>query len=35
MKIETATYQDAIEVMGWFPDKESVMMWGSPYTRYP
>lgn len=35
MKIETATQQDAIEVMDWFPDKESVMMWGSPYTRYP
>jgi ribosomal protein S18 acetylase RimI-like enzyme len=35
MKIETATHQDAIEVMDWFPDKESVMMWGSPYTRYP
>lgn len=35
MKIETATETDAIEIMHWFPDKESVMLWGSPYTRYP
>jgi ribosomal protein S18 acetylase RimI-like enzyme len=35
MKIESASMQDAREVMGWFPDKESVMLWGSPYTRYP
>jgi len=35
MKIETARMEDAREVMTWFPDKESVMLWGSPYTRYP
>jgi ribosomal protein S18 acetylase RimI-like enzyme len=35
MKIENASMQDAREVMNWFPDKESVMLWGSPYTRYP
>ena len=35
MRIETARTEDAREVMNWFPDKESVMLWGSPYTRYP
>lgn len=35
MKIEAASIEDAREVMTWFPDKESVMLWGSPYTRYP
>ena len=35
MKIEAARIEDAREVMTWFPDKESVMLWGSPYTRYP
>ncbi len=35
MRIENASMQDAREVMTWFPDKESVMLWGSPYTRYP
>lgn len=35
MRIETARIEDAREVMNWFPDKESVMLWGSPYTRYP
>lgn len=35
MKIETATRDDAREIMNWFPDAESVMQWGSPYTRYP
>ena len=35
MKIETARMEDAREVMTWFPDKESVMLWGSPYTRSP
>jgi ribosomal protein S18 acetylase RimI-like enzyme len=35
MNIEPATKDDAREIMTWFPDKESVMRWGSPYTRYP
>lgn len=35
MRIENASMQDAREIMSWFPDKESVMLWGSPYTRYP
>jgi ribosomal protein S18 acetylase RimI-like enzyme len=35
MKIEQAQLEDAREIMGWFPDKESVVRWGSPYTRYP
>lgn len=35
MKIEKAQLDDAREVMNWFPDKESVMLWGSPYTRAP
>ena len=35
MKIEIANIEDAREIMGWFPDKESVTRWGSPYTRYP
>jgi ribosomal protein S18 acetylase RimI-like enzyme len=35
MKIETAQIEDAREIMGWFPDKESVTRWGSPYMRYP
>ena len=35
MRIENASIQDAREIMSWFPDKESVMLWGSPYTRYP
>jgi len=35
MQIETARIEDAYEIMGWFPDKESVTRWGSPYTRYP
>lgn len=35
MKIEEARIEDARQVMTWFPDKESVMLWGSPYTRAP
>jgi ribosomal protein S18 acetylase RimI-like enzyme len=35
MKIEIAQIEDTREIMGWFPDKESVTLWGSPYTRYP
>ena len=29
MKIEQAQLEDAREIMGWFPDKESVVRWGS------
>lgn len=35
MKIINADREHAREIMGWFPDKESVILWGSPYTRYP
>ena len=35
MKIEVARMEDVREIMNWFPDKESVMLWGSPYTRWP
>ena len=35
MKIEVARIEDVREIMNWFPDKESVMLWGSPYTRWP
>ena len=35
MRIENASMHHAREIMNWFPDKESVMLWGSPYTRYP
>ena len=35
MHIEPARKEDAREIMRWFPDKESVFLWGSPYTRYP
>ena len=35
MKIESATIEHAREIMGWFPDTQSVTRWGSPYTRYP
>lgn len=35
MHIVTATRDDAREVMTWFPDAESVMLWGSPFTRFP
>ena len=35
MKIITANREHAREIMSWFPDKESVFLWGSPYTRYP
>lgn len=35
MRIETAQAGDVQEIMTWFPDKQSVILWGSPYTRYP
>ncbi|MBT8051097.1 MAG: GNAT family N-acetyltransferase [Gammaproteobacteria bacterium] len=35
MNIEEARVEDAREVMNWFPDKESIMLWGSPYARAP
>jgi ribosomal protein S18 acetylase RimI-like enzyme len=35
MKILNAQLEHAREIMGWFPDKESVIRWGSPYMRYP
>lgn len=35
MNIETAQLDHAREIMGWFPDKESVVRWGSPYMKYP
>ena len=35
MKTEAAQIKHAREIMTWFPDKESVIRWGSPYTRYP
>jgi RimJ/RimL family protein N-acetyltransferase len=35
MKIITADREHAREIMAWFPDKKSVYLWGSPYTRYP
>lgn len=35
MNIIKADSEHAREIMGWFPDKQSVILWGSPYTRYP
>ena len=35
MKTEKAELEHAREIIGWFPDKESVIRWGSPYMRYP
>jgi ribosomal protein S18 acetylase RimI-like enzyme len=35
MQIEQARIEDAREIMRWFPDKESVVRWGSPYMSYP
>jgi len=35
MIIESAQPEHVREIIGWFPDKESVIRWGSPYTRYP
>ena len=35
MKTIPAEIEHAREIIGGFPDKESVMRWGSPYTRYP
>lgn len=31
----TAEIEHARTIIDWFPDKESVVRWGSPYTRYP
>lgn len=35
LHIVPATRDDAREVMTWFTDAESVMLWGSPFTRFP
>jgi ribosomal protein S18 acetylase RimI-like enzyme len=35
MNIEKAQLEHVREIFGWFPDKESVVHWGSPYMRYP
>ncbi len=35
MRIEEARIEDAKAIMDWFPDKESVVRWGSPYMSYP
>ena len=35
MNIQKALLEDTREIMGWFPDEKSVILWGSPYTRYP
>lgn len=35
IRITPASRDDAREIMDWFPDAESVMLWGSPYTRFP
>ena len=35
LQIVSATQDDAREVMTWFTDAESVMLWGSPFTRFP
>lgn len=35
MRIEVAQLEDVRQVMTWFPDKESLMLWGSPYMRWP
>jgi len=35
LDIVPATRDDARQVMGWFTDAESVMLWGSPFTRFP
>jgi len=35
MKLETAKLENALEIINWFPDKESVIKWGSPYMKYP
>ena len=35
MKIQKAELKHAREIIAWFPDKESVTRWGSPYMRYP
>jgi len=35
MKIEIAQIENAHEILNWFPDKESVIRWGSPYMKYP
>jgi len=33
--IVQATRDDAREIMAWLDDAESVMLWGSPFTRFP
>lgn len=33
--LEMATAGDIDELMGWFPDAESVDIWGGPKFRYP
>jgi len=35
MNIERAQPEHVREIIGWFPDEESVTRWGSPHTRYP
>ncbi len=35
MKTHPAEIEHALEIISWLPDKESVMLWGSPYMRYP
>lgn len=35
VKTIPAEIEHAREIISWFPDKESVMRWGSPYMRYP
>ena len=35
MRIEQARIEDAREIMGWFPDKDSIVRWGSPYMSWP
>jgi ribosomal protein S18 acetylase RimI-like enzyme len=35
METITAELGHAREIIDWFPDKESVIRWGSPHTRYP
>ena len=35
LTLTPATRDDARTVMSWFTDAESVMLWGSPFTRFP
>lgn len=34
-QLEQATFDDVDQVMGWFPDKPSVDIWGGPAFRFP